>query len=852
MTPNTKKRVVEKNQNLDNLSSMQRSAVYELSETSILTRAAFVVQLSIPIVAFILTYTELGYGVQVFDTLNDHYGTAVWIGGVASVALVVAYIFDIFVNMHKPTFQAKVKQVFAAALAVAFAVSFVLSVQEFHTAPACLTVVAEVGLTMFMKIYVYPNMSTGVFINIVGWSMGIIGSAVGIAWIAWIASDRDNLFDEKHRLRLEKELECEKLAEAEVYDQCSAAYLMWIWPAATAFMCGLFSAVCVYLSRTLILKDAVSAAQGLAKFMVAMCLIGVLSLWVAASIAAVKMGLADVVMQFSVLIVGLMLFLAYAALGSKAVRGVTQSVAIFRKFEEYGESDWVKAFMILLFLPQLAAYCSLSTINQAMRRCLAGSGWLASPDPSPEDLSAASPASDASAVQPTLDHSETLSHDPSPLKGQLDFLTVRCRMQIERLLVRPTSILVKAMWWAVIYFSLDVGAGKFVILFLSWFSEAIQSSHTAIVFVLFVAVGIFLFLLPPVPGPPVYLCAGVILVRKMEPDYGFWPAIFAAIASAFMVKLMACALQQKMIGENFADNLWVRKTLAVNSVTLRAIRYCIDQPGLSPAKVAILCGGPDWPTSVLCGVLRLPLIQIMIGTTPVLVLYIAESVLAAGFQLKKDEGAQWESMANVAIGITAVAMMLTMFSALYYIEDTIDKKRDYLMDENNFPIDLEVQEAEEKEAMMTLQRFNKTRWFLVPTWLRCVIVVGVVAMSVSCYAFAVFSDSCFYEFGVEMKISQLPGGNAHRIVKPLGYVAVGIFLFGCLCLHTFRMWANARVAEMSDDVDAQMREDREAATTPGFAGKTPVKTAKRRSVFDVGSFSPPEADEENEVFSPGA
>ena len=307
-----------------------------------------------------------------------------------------------------------------------------------------------------------------------------------------------------------------------------------------------------------------------------------------------------------------------------------------------------------------------------------------------------------------------------------------------------------------------------------------------------------------------------------------------------------------MIGENFADNLWVRKTLAVNSVTLRAIRYCIDQPGLSPAKVAILCGGPDWPTSVLCGVLRLPLIQIMIGTTPVLVLYIAESVLAAGFQLKKDEGAQWESMANVAIGITAIAMMLTMFSALYYIEDTIDKKRDYLMDENNFPIDLEVQEAEEKEAMMTLQRFNKTRWFLVPTWLRCVIVVGVVAMSVSCYAFAVFSDSCFYEFGVEMKISQLPGGNAHRIVKPLGYVAVGIFLFGCLCLHIFRMWANARVAEMSDDVDAQMREDREAATTPGFAGKTPVKTAKRRSVFDVGSFSPPEADEENEVFSPGA
>ncbi len=33
----------------------------------------------------------------------------------------------------------------------------------------------------------------------------------------------------------------------------------------------------------------------------------------------------------------------------------------------------------------------------------------------------------------------------------------------------------------------------------------------------------------------------------------------------------------------------------------------------------ILTGGPDWPTSVLCGVLRLPLIPIQIGTSPIII-----------------------------------------------------------------------------------------------------------------------------------------------------------------------------------------------------------------------------------------
>ena len=37
------------------------------------------------------------------------------------------------------------------------------------------------------------------------------------------------------------------------------------------------------------------------------------------------------------------------------------------------------------------------------------------------------------------------------------------------------------------------------------------------------------------------------------------------------------------------------------------------RPGMSFGKCMILCGGPDWPTSVLAGILRLSLVQCTIG-----------------------------------------------------------------------------------------------------------------------------------------------------------------------------------------------------------------------------------------------
>jgi hypothetical protein len=48
-------------------------------------------------------------------------------------------------------------------------------------------------------------------------------------------------------------------------------------------------------------------------------------------------------------------------------------------------------------------------------------------------------------------------------------------------------------------------------------------------------------------------------------------------------------------------------------------------------KVCILVAGPDFPTSVLCGILKLNIPQMLLGTTPVIFVSIIPQVGWAGF-----------------------------------------------------------------------------------------------------------------------------------------------------------------------------------------------------------------------------
>lgn len=123
-------------------------------------------------------------------------------------------------------------------------------------------------------------------------------------------------------------------------------------------------------------------------------------------------------------------------------------------------------------------------------------------------------------------------------------------------------------------------------------------------------------------GAPIYLALGIVIPAIAKNSWGNVASISYCSAVSLFLKLFACFCQQKLIGERFSSFVVIRQLVNINSDFMRAVRVILSDPGLSIAKVSILVGGPDWPTSVTAGLLRVNVLPVAIGTLPVVVLIV--------------------------------------------------------------------------------------------------------------------------------------------------------------------------------------------------------------------------------------
>ena len=197
-----------------------------------------------------------------------------------------------------------------------------------------------------------------------------------------------------------------------------------------------------------------------------------------------------------------------------------------------------------------------------------------------------------------------------------------------------------------------------------------------------VGVGLFLFLLPPVPGVPIYMVAGIILIASgtnnspnAEGGMGVAWSIAFAMGTSLLMKLSACTVQQCCIGMPLKKSIKIKQAVGINSVEMRTMKLVLARPGLSIAKCAILIGMPDWPTSVLCGILDLPLIPIIVGTVPVILL-IAPTVLSGSFlylaSLPAGDYSWCNSVAAMTLMLAAGVQSGSMVVALFYIQKELE------------------------------------------------------------------------------------------------------------------------------------------------------------------------------------
>merc|ERR1719203_2611846 len=177
--------------------------------------------------------------------------------------------------------------------------------------------------------------------------------------------------------------------------------------------------------------------------------------------------------------------------------------------------------------------------------------------------------------------------------------------------------------------------GKLTYVLFATLEKMLRGEPLEVVIALVLGVGWGMFLLPPVPGTAVYLFTGIVVVTQAESVLGFWAGVLVASIVGLVAKLAAC-VGQYGIGYAAGKNVRVQKTIGVDTVPTRAIEQILNQKGLKLGKVAILVGGPDWPTSVTCGILQLNVPQMLLGTLPVYLASIAPQTLVGALLTKDD------------------------------------------------------------------------------------------------------------------------------------------------------------------------------------------------------------------------
>ena len=285
-----------------------------------------------------------------------------------------------------------------------------------------------------------------------------------------------------------------------------------------------------------------------------------------------------------------------------------------------------------------------------------------------------------------------------------------------------------------------------------------------------------------------------------------------------------------MIGENLSHYVKVRQFVGINSTLMKAMRLVLGKNGLSVPKVAILIGGPDWPTSVLCGIMRLKLLQIILGTAPIVVL-ISPTCLTGALlymaSLKTDTGNPefpWAgTVSTITASLTAIVQVRryiliwihlyecthklaphcncyqfgSMIVAAYYLERTAAKHAAAI---EAIPDDREVKEADDKAAHLKRCYLDVTQWSCLPFFAKILIQTSLGCIITSSYMVQLFSNLCFTPHSLTDSIDENLGGKVSNLFLPLGWVAVALFCLSIISIYIFESWGEKEAYKLANGI----------------------------------------------------
>lgn len=755
--------------------------------------------ISLPSAFYIANFTKVGYGLTTFYYLSEHYEKyAPVLGALVAMFLFVLYLLD-FTDWKSTTGKIfRTLSIALISLGCMFTVLFYTGKHPYGPI-AVYTIFTPIWLGWTKQIF-YPRKAMKTYIQWHGGPLLFVSFVILTMWIIWILIAEDHEWNDVMRLADAEESGCHPdftkhqecrapgtddkvcfIVDAknndilfpkgcpsnctEVYQNCSNTFILWVGPLLVSISLIFTSFFTTFFKADTGQSDMVQFAKLWMALLFAM--------WVTASLAGAGAGVSTTLTAMTLAsFIASAIFMASMWSRSEQKMYVKQMwQKIHDKFGNY--LDVLRGLFIVTCAPILVLYLCLSVLNQLVRR---------------------------SEIFPCTKKTQQWHNDEEEVPANT-WLTKKTYKQVQ--IFRSWSrvkVFTYAIYWGIFFMTLNVLVSKFTILFLSWLIQKTSTMNLGTVTAILCGVGMIMFLLPPVPGVPIYLTLGIVVVAVGRKSLGFAGSVFYSIGVSLLLKLLACTAQQKLIGETLKGYVSVRRAVGVNTSLIRSMKVVLAENGFSVAKVSILVGGPDWPTSVLCGIMGLPLIPILMGTLPVAFL-IAPTVLTGSFtylsSLKDDMGVPeypWAgTVATMSAAVTAVVQFGSMVVAALYLERATVENKEKL---ESMEYDQQVLEGDEAVEERNKAYEDVTQWYTLPLWPKLVLYVSLILMITCCYTVQILQDSCFAEYALTYTIQKDLNGNWLNLVKPLGRVAILFFIISICLLKIFTFYATRKATQL--------------------------------------------------------
>jgi hypothetical protein len=464
-------------------------------------------------VGFLILFTEPGYGDEIYRRLAGEQRIAYFIGWLGLGLAFSGYLMDAHL-LPKLGWPLAAAALFGLAGLLCVA-GLVLIVGEYPQAPLLCYFFVVFVANYALRSFAFAAAELSSFFDALAAPTGIGGCITFVGWIVWIAITGKVYANETRALYYERSL-CEPDAPA-----CLAAAILYFAP----FACGLLNAIIGAILHFLALASRPEhgdrSSYGLAaKVFGGAVFLTVGAMYIQAAISGVNAELANAVLLFALAgLIALTIVVGYT-MGWQTVHAKAMAVPLLRKAAEAVGSDWARAMLLFGGWAPYAFFVALAALKQLLR-CVF---WLP----------------------------RGVAEWNDPRTGihvvRADWLTMPARRSLEHLRGWAwSSVLSKATYVGVFFMVMNVGFGKITNVGIAVLIDVLLRARVGLGVVIGVVlgVGLFLFMLPPVPGFAIYLMAAFLIPRFVN----FYVGIAISTAVSLAIRICSGLFLQLLVGE---------------------------------------------------------------------------------------------------------------------------------------------------------------------------------------------------------------------------------------------------------------------------------------------------------------